>query len=440
MKWWREARFGMFVHWGLYSGLAGTWDGKPVGTRGGMEWIQERVHADTETYAQRALPLFKPKPGFAREWARLAKEAGCEYVVFTTKHHDGFALHDSRVSDFDAGSMLGRDLVKEIVTALRAEGLRVGFYHSVIDWHHDQYEYERAEQLPHPLKGKPYPNGDRTHARYVDFLHAQMDELVTNYRTVDVLWWDYSSQKFQGQEAWRAFDLMRLVRAKQPRVVMNNRLFRSPEAGWTSMATDGIGTRLDPRYGDFLTPEQHIPPAGLPGVDWETCMTMNTTWGYSDHDSAWKSDTELIRNLIETASKGGNFLLNIGPQGDGSVPAPSVASLRAIGNWMKLNGESIHGASAGPLTDLPWGRCTHKTSGNVQTLYLHVFEWPQTGQLKVTGVPGEPIKAHLLADKKKKPLPLANAPDGVLISVPPMPPDAASTTIVLRLAAVSKER
>lgn len=144
MSWWQEARFGMFVHWGLYSGLAGTRDGKPVGTKGGMEWIQQRVKADTDTYAKKAIPLFKPKKGFATEWARLAKEAGWKYVVFTTKHHDGFALRDSKVSDFDAGTILGRDPVKEIVDALRREGLRVGFYHSVIDWHHDQYEYARS--------------------------------------------------------------------------------------------------------------------------------------------------------------------------------------------------------------------------------------------------------------------------------------------------------
>jgi len=163
MHWWREARFGLFVHWGLYSGLAGTWNGKPVGERGGMEWIQQRVGADTDSYARAAIPLFKPTPHFAREWAQLAKQAGCRYLVFTSKHHDGFALHDSKVSEYDAGSVLHRDLVKEIVEACRAEGLKVGFYHSVIDWHHDQYAYAKSKQLPHPLKGKPYPNKQRDH-------------------------------------------------------------------------------------------------------------------------------------------------------------------------------------------------------------------------------------------------------------------------------------
>ena len=342
MAWWRDARFGMFVHWGLYSGLAGTWNGMPVGTNGGMEWIQQRVKADTDTYAKAAIPLFKPKPGFAREWARLARTAGCRYLVFTTKHHDGFALHDSKVSDYDAGSILHRDLVKEIVAACHAEGLRVGFYHSVIDWHHAQYDYARSKQLPHPLKAQTYPAGSRDHAEYLDYLFGEVNELVSNYGRVDVLWWDYSAQDFQGQEAWRAFDLMAKVKARQPRIIMNNRLFRIPAAGWMSMDMEGVAKHIEPQYGDFVTPEQHIPPTGLPGVDWETCMTLNTTWGFSAHDHAWKSDATLIRNLVDIASKGGNYLLNIGPTGDGSVPAESVKSFQAIGAWMHKNGDAIY--------------------------------------------------------------------------------------------------
>jgi alpha-L-fucosidase len=397
MGWWREARFGMFVHWGLYSGLAGTWKGKPVGMTGGMEWIQQRVKADTDTYARAAVPLFQPKPGFAREWASLAKAAGCRYVVFTTKHHEGFALHDSAVSDYDAGSVLKRDLVKEIVEALRAEGLRVGFYHSVIDWHHDQYAYGRSRQLPHPLKGQPYPKGDRDHAQYVKYLHAQVGELVSHYGPVDILWWDYSAQDFQGDEAWRASELMSLVRAKQPQIIMNNRLFRSREAGWASMGTEGYLPQLDPRYGDFITPEQHIPATGMPGVDWETCMTMNTTWGYSAHDQAWKSAETLIRNLVDIASKGGNYLLNIGPRGDGSVPEPSAQAMRAIGAWMKVNGEAIYGTTASPFGGLPWGRCTSKLTPQGGWLYLHVFDWPAAGRLVVPGLRSATGEARWLA-------------------------------------------
>src|ERR671912_189742 len=421
MAWWRDARFGMFVHWGLYSGLAGTWGGKPVATAGGMEWIQERVKADTDTYAKRAIPLFTPKPGFAREWAQVARGAGARYVVFTTKHHDGFALHDSAVSDYDAGSVLQRDLVKEIVEALRGEGLRVGFYHSVIDWHHDQYEYGRSRQLPHPLKGQPYKNGTRDHQQYLAYLHQEVNELLSNYGPVDIMWWDYSAQDFQGQEAWRAFDLMQLTRSKHPGIIMNNRLFRTLEAGWKSMGTEGFAASLDPKYGDFITPEQHIPDTGMPGIDWETCMTLNTTWGYSAHDHAWKSDETLIRNLVDIASKGGNYLLNIGPKGDGSIPDESVRSMRAIGAWMKVNGESIHGTTASPFEKLAWGRATKKVTRDGATLYLHVFDWPADGRLFVPGLKNRVESAALLADGKR--LAAVAGADGVVVTVPAAPPD-----------------
>jgi alpha-L-fucosidase len=430
MQWWREARFGMFVHWGLYSGLAGTWEGKPVGASGGMEWIQQRVKADTATYAQRAIPLFRPTPDFARGWAQLAKQAGCRYVVFTTKHHDGFALHDSQAGDYDAGDVLRRDLVKEIVAALRTEGLRVGFYHSVIDWHHDQYAYALSKQLPHPLRGQPYANGQRDHAKYVAYLHAQVRELVSNYGPIDILWWDYSSQDFQGDEAWRAGELMGMVRGKQPQIIMNNRLFRIPAAGFTGMGTAAIAPQLEPQYGDFITPEQHIPPTGMPGVDWETCMTMNTTWGFSDHDQAWKTDETLIRNLIDIASKGGNYLLNIGPKGDGSVPEQSVRAMAAIGAWMKVNGEAIYGTSASPFAQLPWGRCTQKKLPEGRTrFYLHVFDWPADGKLAVPLAAGSAAKARLVAGGAA--LPTTVAQGQLIVSLPPQAPDKTATVVVV---------
>ncbi len=431
MEWWRQARFGMFVHWGLYSGLAGTWDGKPVGKSGGMEWIQQRVKADTDNYAKQAIPLFKPKPNFAVEWARLAKEAGCKYVVFTTKHHEGFALHDSKVSDYDGGSVLNRDLVKEIVDAFRAEGLRVGFYHSVIDWHNNQYEYELSKQLPHPLKGKPYPEGKRDHSKYIEYLHAQVRELLTQYGKIDIMWWDYSSQDFQGDEAWKATELMKMARSLQSQIIMNNRLYRIPEAGWASMGTDGYTPRLNPKYGDFITPEQHIPPTGMPGVDWETCMTMNTTWGYSEHDHAWKSSKTLIRNLIDIASKGGNYLLNIGPKGDGSIPEESIKAMRDIGAWMKVNSESIYGTTASPYENLKWGRCTKKVTDKKATLYLHIFDYPQDGKLTLNGIVNKDISAHLLATGDK--LKAVKEGNDVVVSIPSKPLDENATVVVLEI-------
>lgn len=402
MDWWRDARFGMFVHWGLYSGLAGEWDGQSLGSTGNMEWAQHRAKVDTDEYAAQALPKFKPKPGFAAEWAKLARQAGCKYLVFTTKHHDGFALHDSKVSEFDAGSVLNRDLVEEIVDACRAEGLRIGFYHSLIDWHHDQFAYADSDSIPHPLRGKPYPNGRRDHQQYIAYLHSQVEELLTGYGPVDILWWDYSVPDFQGEKAWDAFRLIDLVKQHQPQAVMNNRLFRRPEAGTTGTSPADKTASMDRKYGDFMTPEQRIPDTGTPGVDWETCMTMNTTWGYSRHDHHWKSTDAVLNMLIEVASKGGNFLLNIGPTGDGSVPEESATVLKEIGDWLAVNGESIYGASASPIDKPTWGRLTCKP--NDGEVFLHVIEWPSNGELVIDGLPGEYSEALVLSGHQPVPV------------------------------------
>ena len=424
MAWWREARFGMFVHWGLYSGLAGTWNGKMVSNKGGMEWIQTLVGADTHTYAAAAIPNFKPKGGFAKEWAAVAKQAGCRYLVFTTKHHDGFSLHDSKVTNYDAADVTGRDLVKEIVEACRAEGLKVGFYHSVIDWQHPQYDFNLAKGLPYPKNGRNLAATPRDHSKYVDYLHSQVDELMSNYGTVDVLWWDYSSTDFDGDRAWRAADLLSKVRAKQPAIIMNNRLYRRPEAGFTGMGTNAISNRMDPLYGDFITPEQHIPATGMPGVDWETCMTMNTTWGFSEHDKAWKPATQLIRNLVDIASKGGNYLLNIGPTGDGSVPPESVERMAEVGKWMAANHESIHGTAASPFDKLPFdGRCTAKGDA----IYLHLFERPAGGSITLTT---KAKSATLLATDQE--LKTSRSGDTLTIQLPETLPDPAATVLRLR--------
>jgi len=418
MAWWRAARFGMFVHWGLYSGLGGVWKGKVVGTRGGMEWIQQRVRADTYEYAHEAIPRFRPKKGFAREWARLAREAGCKYVVFTTKHHEGFALHRSDVTTYDGGDVTGRDLTWEIVQALRAEGLRVGFYHSVIDWHHPQYDYEHAGALPHPLKGKPSPNGPRNHAIYVKYLHAQVRELVARYGTVDILWWDYSKPGAEG-EFWKADELVRMVKTFQPGVIMNDRLYRIPDIE----RHDSVGRLKSwtPSRGDFTTPEQTVPSTGVPGVDWEACMTMNTSWGYSAHDHAWKSTKQLIHHLVDIVSKGGNYLLNVGPMGDGTIPEESVVRMRAIGAWLRVNGEAIYGAQANPFPGLKLdGRCTRKG----KTLYFHLFSRPEDGRL---AIPAAIRRARILGEDA--PLRVVRQGDRSLIFLPEKLPDPVCTVV-----------
>ncbi len=426
MQWWREARFGMFVHWGLYSGLAGTWKGKSVGDRGGMEWIQQRVKADTWEYAHEAVPHFRPEPGFAKEWAKLARDAGCQYVVFTTKHHDGFCLFDSEYTTYDAHDLVGRDLCREITDAVRGAGLKVGYYHSVIDWHHPQYDYDKANLLPHPLKGMPSPNGPRNHEIYLDYLHAQAKELMTHYGPVDVIWWDYSKQGNDGP-FWRADELMAMVRAEQPKIISNNRLYHIPH-----IEKDDSVDRLKtwkPQEGDFTTPEQTIPSTGIPGVDWEVCMTMNTTWGYSEHDQAWKSDETLIRNLVDIVSKGGNYLLNIGPKGDGSIPQESIRSMQAIGKWMAINGVAIHGTTASPYEKPQWGRYTLK--GKV--LYAHVFEWPEDGKLAIPVEKAKAVKAYLLAGLKGNSLKIEKADNGITISLPKEAPDPIASVIAIEM-------
>jgi alpha-L-fucosidase len=424
MRWWREARFGMFVHWGLYAIAAGEWDGRKW-TRGGMEWIQKRANVPADVYAERLVPQFKPKQGFAREWAELAAAAGCKYVVFTNKHHDGFALHDSAVSDFDAKDVTGRDLHEEIVQAVREAGLRIGCYHSLWDWHHP-HAYAGA--------GTNNPNCQTMEGRnpeiYLQYLHQQVREIVTGYGKLDILWFDYSSPQIQG-ESWKANQLVAMVRQQQPDIVTNNRLYRSAAAGWHD---DHHLEPFDNRYGDFCTPEQRIPPTGIPGVDWETCMTINTTWGYSKHDHAWKSSQTLIRNLVDIASKGGNYLLNIGPMADGTVPPETVTRMRDIGRWMETNGESIYGTTASPFDAPPWGRCTKKVGDSSTVLYLHVFDWPTDGKLLVPGLQRDIQSARLLAgDQSLSP---RRTEDGVEIAVPDNPTDDNASVVVVEVAGV----
>ena len=244
---------------------------------------------------------------------------------------------------------------------------------------------------------------------------------MSNYGPVDIVWWDFSSKDFQGDEAWRATDLIREVRAKQPQIIMNNRLFAAatvkPSDEDKSFMTD---------HGDFATPEQHIPATGMPGIDWETCMTLNTTWGYSEHDHAWKSAANLIRNLVDIASKGGNYLLNIGPKGDGSLSPETIKSFKVIGAWMKVNGESIYGTTASPFAKLDWGRATRK--GNV--IYLHVFDWPKDGKL-VLPLKNNVKEARLLAGEEE--LETSNDAVGLAINLPAIAPDPIASIIELTL-------
>ncbi|QNN24653.1 alpha-L-fucosidase [Planctomycetales bacterium ZRK34] len=419
MKWWREARFGMFVHWGLYAIPAGQWDDKKW-DRGGMEWIQKRANVPADVYADRLLPQFKPKQGFAAEWAELAKVAGCKYVVFTDKHHEGFALHDSKVTGFDAKDVTGRDLTKEIVEAVKKQGLRIGMYYSLWDWHHPDAYAGKGTNNPsvQTMEG-------RDPEKYLKFMHEQVDEIASNYGRVDVLWFDYSSKEVQG-ESWKANELLANLRKKQPGIIVNNRLYRSPEAGWHD---DHHLEPYDSKHGDFTTPEQRIPPNGVPGVDWETCMTMNTTWGYSQHDHNWKTGQTLIRNLVDICSKGGNYLLNIGPMADGTVPPESVQLMYEIGAWMQMNGEAIYGTTASPFKQtFDWGRVTVK--GDV--LYLHVFDWPADKKISIPPL-NNPMKSIAVLGDPTAKASLHPEVDKWVIQLPDEPVNTSATVIKLQL-------
>ncbi len=374
MGWWREARFGMFIHWGLYAQPAGEWNGERI--PGISEWIMARAEIPVSEYEKLA-ETFNPVKYNADEWVKLAKFAGMKYIVITSKHHDGFAMFDSDASDyniFDA-TPFDRDPLKELAEACNKYGIRLGFYYSQAqDWHEPGGTYWNIEE------GQPHWDPDMKREPLMNYINGkavpQVKEILKNYGDLDILWWD--TPRGMTEEAAQA---LQDVTDDYPDLITNNRLYR-------------------PWPGDFSTPEQHIPPTGL-DYDWEVCMTMNTSWGYKWYDENWKSSEELIKMLVDIASKGGNFLLNVGPTAEGEFPEASVERLKEIGSWMQLNGESIYGTSASPFFKLPWGRCTVKKVRGGTNLYLHVFDWPKTGLLTVPGFKGRVNDVYLLSNPKQ---------------------------------------
>jgi len=413
MKWWREARFGMFIHWGIYSVPAGTYKGQQIPGIG--EWIMNSAHIPVAEYEQFA-KQFKPVNFNADEWVRIAKNAGMKYIVITSKHHDGFCLWDSKVSNYDImdATPFKRDILGELSAACKKHGVRLCFYHSIMDWHHPD------------AQGPFYPNyndGGRSNpnfSRYAEnYMKPQLKELVTNYGPLGVLWFDGEWIPEWTEEQGK--DLYNYVRELQPNIIINNRV------GKGRKGMEGL-SKGEEYAGDFGTPEQEIPPKGLPGVDWETCMTMNDTWGYKSYDDNWKLTEVLLRNLVDIASKGGNFLLNVGPTSDGLIPQPSVERLAAMGEWMKVNGESIYETTASPFGSVPWGRCTAKPG----KLYLHIFDWPANGKLEIRGLINKVEKAYLLADKKAGQV-VSQDEDNIVINLPEKAPDAIDTVVVLEI-------
>jgi alpha-L-fucosidase len=416
MQWWREARFGMFIHWGLYAVPAGEWEGKRIGGIG--EWIMNNAHIPVEEYEKLA-GQFNPVKFDADQWVRIAKNAGMKYIVITSKHHDGFCLWDSKVTKYDImdASPFNRDILKELSKACRKQGVRLCFYHSIMDWHHPDAQ---APFYPNYNDGgKSNPN----FARYVEtYMKPQLKELVQNYGPLGVLWFDGEWVRDWTEPQGKA--LYNYLRSLQPDIIINNRV------GKGRKGMEGMSKSGQEYAGDFGTPEQQIPAKGLPGVDWESCMTMNDTWGYKSYDENWKSVEDLLHNLADIAGKGGNFLLNVGPTAEGLIPDASVERLAAIGAWMEVNGESITGTTASPLGRVSWGRCTARPG----KLYLHVFDWPKDGKLAVAGLKNKVVKAYLLADNNRGSLGVRREGESnLVVAVPNQPVDPVNTVVVLEI-------
>ena len=417
MAWWREAKFGMFIHWGVYSVPAGFYHDQPVNGIG--EWIMNRGKIPMAEYQQFA-KTFNPVKFDAEAWVKTAKAAGMNYIVITSKHHDGFAMFDTQVSPWGImhASPFGRDPLKELAAACKQEGLKLGFYYSQAqDWNNGGSA----------AGGKWDPAQKHSMDDYIDKIAVpQVKEILSNYGEFPaVLWWDTPSDMNYD----RAQKLYRTVESLKPNIIMNNRL--------------GGGFK-----GDTETPEQFIPPQGYPGRDWETCMTMNNTWGFKRDDNNWKSTETLVRNLCNIASKGGNYLLNVGPTSEGLIPQPSIERLAEVGAWMKINGEAIYGsgptpfgAEAGKFSDTgkdkkgnpkfidawEW-RCTTKPG----KIFIHVFKWP-AGQFELPPVAGKVAKVYLLADPQHHGLGFKQTDQGVMISLPEKAPDAIASVICVEL-------
>ena len=367
MEWYQDARFGMFIHWGLYS----------IPARG--EWVRSVEEIPEEEY----LPFMKEfdaRDYNPKQWAKEAKAAGMKYVVLTAKHHDGFCLFDSKYTDYKVtNTPAGRDLIKEYVEALREEGLKVGIYFTLLDWHHPDYPH--YGDRVHPMRNhKECGNENRDFSRYTEYLYNQVEEICTNYGQIDIIWFDFSYDDMRG-EKWGATKLINMVRSLQPQVIIDNRLEASGEGRGSLYECDPT-----PYHGDFVSPEQIIPPNGLRDelgrpLVWESCITMNDHWGYCSKDQNFKPADMLIRKLVECVSKGGNMILNVGPDARGNIPEESVQILTEVGKWMKKNGESIYGCGISKLEKPDWGRYTQK--GDI--IYAHVYETP-LGALPLYGI------------------------------------------------------
>jgi alpha-L-fucosidase len=393
MDWWSNAKFGMFIHWGVYSVPAGVYKGQEV--HGIGEWIMNHAKIPMAEY-QKYASQFNPVKYDPEAWVKMAKDAGMKYIVITSKHHDGFALFDSKVTKWNVvdATPYGKDLLKPLAKACKKEGIKLGFYYSQAqDWNHPGGAATGGHW-------DPAQNGSMD--EYIDKIAVpQVKEILSKYGEIAILWWDTPTD----MNKERAEKFLPVL-AKYPNLITNDRL--------------GGGIK-----GDTETPEQYIPATGFSGRHWEVCMTMNDTWGYKTNDHNWKSTKDLILKLSDIVSKGGNFLLNVGPTSEGEIPQPSIDRLRQVGEWMKVNGDAIYGTSANPFPYLPWGRTTIKG----QKLFLHVFDWPKDGILKLP-MRNKAVNAYLMTNTQKN-LGIVQDADFIKISVPTEAPDTLLPVVAL---------
>ena len=373
IDWFTESRFGMFIHWGIYS----------IPARG--EWVRSLEKITVDDY-QRHFNNFDPVDYDPKKWAKAAKDAGMKYAVMTAKHHDGFCLFDSDLTDYKCtNTKAGRDLIKEYVEAFRAEGLKIGIYYSLIDWHHP--DYPTYGDKIHPMRdNEEFKDNKHDFDNYLKYMHGQVEELCTGYGKIDLFWFDFSYDDKHG-EKWKATELLRMIRSYWPEVLIDNRLEGSGE-GYGSLE----GENPNEYAGDYVSPEQIIPLFPLKNpkseyIPWEACITMNGHWAYHATDRNFKPADMLIKKLVECVSKGGNLLLNVGPDAKGNIPQESLDILAGIGRWMKKNAESIYGCGIAEIPKPEYGRITGK--GNI--LYYHVME-SQVGAVPLMGIEPEKIK------------------------------------------------
>jgi len=415
MQWFRDAKFGMFIHWGLYSQLAGEWRGQTI--TGGAEWIQDYLNIPSSQYSPLA-KTWNPSKYDAREWVRLMKAAGIKYVCITTKHHDGFCLWPTKQNeDWNIGiTPGGKDLLKPLADACHEEGLQFCVYHSVMDWHHPDWP------------GRPafndYAHGSPDKERFRNYLYGELKELFANYGPIGMIWFDGTWDR----KSWTSEDgkaLEDYTRSLQPSVILDNRSgYLPPQRKLDISVANSYGYIF---AGDYISPEGEVPSTGLPGIDWETCQTMQlpNNWGYN-RLVGFRPFTDLLRQLIDVSSKGGNMLLNIGPTAEGEILPQARQCLEQFGAWMRINGEAIHGTTASAFDWLPFdGRCTQKPG----KLFLHVFQWPNDGRLPVP-LKSKVKRAYLLAAPDQK-LAVTETAKGVQIALPATPPDYIASVVVV---------